>query len=312
MCLQPMVCIEHLGTITLTIFAIFTYNDLCCYKFTRNFIRHDFSRKKRAPKFTVEAVCQMKDCPSKLNIQQLANFQGYLDDQLTITFCGEIGHRQGDFQGYLDDQLTIFCGEIGHRQGDFQGYLDDQLTITFCGEIGHRQGDFQGYLDDQLTITFCGEIGHRQGDFQARRIIDAEKEEKYSTFVNCTKVFPGEKYTNDLGEISAEKFSALNRSGVWKAPSAMRNIASKANKFLFRIDQITHDVLNLQKENTLNSILQILKIKKHWFYSATCDVMRRYRYLFWTKPWLGYIISLFRKVLFILTPVALLLQISRG
>ena len=74
------------------------YNDLCCYKFTRNFIRHDFSRKKRTPKFTVEAICQMKDCTSKVTIQQLVNFQGDLDNQLTIIFCGEIRHRKGDFQ----------------------------------------------------------------------------------------------------------------------------------------------------------------------------------------------------------------------
>ena len=35
------------------------YNNMCLFCFTRNFMRREDSRKKRAPKFTVEAQCQM-------------------------------------------------------------------------------------------------------------------------------------------------------------------------------------------------------------------------------------------------------------
>ena len=46
---------------------------MCSFRFTRNFIRREDSREKRAPKFTVDFQCQMKDCPVKATIQQHVN-----------------------------------------------------------------------------------------------------------------------------------------------------------------------------------------------------------------------------------------------
>ena len=97
--------------------------------------------------------------------------------------------------------------------------------------------------------------------------------------------------------MSAEKFSALNRSGVGKTPSAMRNIASKARKSLFSIDQITHDVLNLQKEyidlDTANPEKNYGFIQQPAISYEGIDIS-----LFDE----GYIISLLQKVHYILTP----------
>ena len=74
------------------------YNNMCSFRFTRNFIRSEHSRKRRAPKFTVEAQCQMKDCPVKATIQQLVNRNNTFEDFLTIAFRGNIFHQPGDFQ----------------------------------------------------------------------------------------------------------------------------------------------------------------------------------------------------------------------
>ena len=64
----------------------------------RNYIKSDNSRKKRSPKFTIEASCQMKDCTSKVSVQQGVDAVGKPLDHLTFTFFGEIRHRKGDIQ----------------------------------------------------------------------------------------------------------------------------------------------------------------------------------------------------------------------
>ena len=74
------------------------YKNMCSFRFTRNFIRREDSRKKRAPKFTVEAQCQVKDCPVKATIQQFVNRNNTFEDFLTITFRGNVYHQPGDFQ----------------------------------------------------------------------------------------------------------------------------------------------------------------------------------------------------------------------
>ena len=73
---------------------------MCLFRFTRNFIRREDSRKftVEAPKFTVEAQCQMKDCPAKATIQQLVNHNDTFENFLTITFRGYVCHQPGDFQ----------------------------------------------------------------------------------------------------------------------------------------------------------------------------------------------------------------------
>ena len=62
------------------------------------------SRKRRAPKFTVEAQYQMKDCPVKATIQQLVNRNNTFEDFLTITFRGNIFINQVTFN--RDELLT--------------------------------------------------------------------------------------------------------------------------------------------------------------------------------------------------------------
>ena len=74
------------------------YNPFCFLKFTRNFIRPEDSRKQKAPKFTVEAACQMDGCPAKVTIQQLACGRNNFENIFTLTFQGNIKHKRGDLK----------------------------------------------------------------------------------------------------------------------------------------------------------------------------------------------------------------------
>ena len=70
------------------------YNPFSSLKFTRNFIRWEDSRKEKAPKFIVEAACQMDGCPAKITIQQLA-CRKYI---FNLTFQGNIKYKRGDLK----------------------------------------------------------------------------------------------------------------------------------------------------------------------------------------------------------------------
>ena len=61
------------------------YNPFCFLKFTRNFIRREDSRKQKAPKFNVEAACQMDGCPAKITMQQLACGKNNFENIFTLT-----------------------------------------------------------------------------------------------------------------------------------------------------------------------------------------------------------------------------------
>ena len=52
------------------------------FHFTRNFICREDSMKKRAPKFTVDFQCQMKECPVKATIQQHVNRNNTIEEFL--------------------------------------------------------------------------------------------------------------------------------------------------------------------------------------------------------------------------------------
>ena len=55
---------------------------MCSFRFTRNFICREDSRKKRAPKFTADFQCQMKDCLVKATIQQHVNRNNTIEEFL--------------------------------------------------------------------------------------------------------------------------------------------------------------------------------------------------------------------------------------
>ena len=74
------------------------YNNMNSFRFARNLIRRKDSRKKRAPISTVEAQCQMKNCPMKATLQQLFNCNNTFKGFLTISFHGDVCHQPGDFQ----------------------------------------------------------------------------------------------------------------------------------------------------------------------------------------------------------------------
>ena len=71
---------------------------MCSFRFTRNFIRREDSRKRGAPKFTVKDQRRMKNCPVKATIHQLVNCNNTFKYFLTITFRGDVCHQPGDFK----------------------------------------------------------------------------------------------------------------------------------------------------------------------------------------------------------------------
>ena len=74
------------------------YNPFCFLKFTRNFIRREDSKKRKAPKFNVEAACQMDGCPAKITIQQLACGKNNFENIFTLTLKGNIKHKRSDLK----------------------------------------------------------------------------------------------------------------------------------------------------------------------------------------------------------------------
>ena len=74
------------------------YNPFWSLTFTRSFIRREDSRKQKAPKFTVEAACQMDGCPAKVTIQQLACGKHNFENIFTLTFQGNIKHKRDDLK----------------------------------------------------------------------------------------------------------------------------------------------------------------------------------------------------------------------
>ena len=78
---------------------------MCSFRFTRNFIRREDSREKRAPKFTVDFQCQMKDCPVKATTSNMSTviipFYDISTIMLrisTIMFRGDFCHQSSGFQ----------------------------------------------------------------------------------------------------------------------------------------------------------------------------------------------------------------------
>ena len=61
-------------------------------------IRREDSRKQKAPKFTLEAACQMDGCPAKVTTQQLACCNNNFENIFTLIFQGNIKHRKGDLK----------------------------------------------------------------------------------------------------------------------------------------------------------------------------------------------------------------------
>ena len=130
------------------------YNNMCSFRFTRNFIRREDSRKRRAPKFTVEAQCQMKDCPVKATIQQLVNRNNTFEDFLTITFRGNIFHQPGDFQS-----RRIIDEEKKDLYKAFQKNLNLKPSNVYKDKLGEMH-------DDQYTYFNRTGTGNNVSTFQ--------------------------------------------------------------------------------------------------------------------------------------------------
>ena len=134
--------------------SIFKKYNMCSFRFTRNFIRREDCRKRRAPKFTVKAHCQMKDCPVKATIQQLVNRNNTFEDFLTITFRGNIFHQPGDFQW-----RRIIDKEKKDLYKAFQKNLNLKPSNVYKDKLGERH-------DDQYTYFNRTETGNNVSTFQ--------------------------------------------------------------------------------------------------------------------------------------------------
>ena len=107
------------------------YNPFCFLKFTRNFIRPEDSRKQKAPKFTVEAACQMDGCPAKVTIQELACGKKNFQNIFTLNFQGNIKHKRGDLKArrLIDAKKTGIYSK-------FQNNLNLKPSNLFKGKLG--------------------------------------------------------------------------------------------------------------------------------------------------------------------------------
>ena len=71
------------------------FKQLCCFKFTYNYMRKEKTRKWRFPRFTVKAKCMMEGCPVAAKIQQFYFDKYTLKNKLTISFEGDVDLKVG-------------------------------------------------------------------------------------------------------------------------------------------------------------------------------------------------------------------------
>ena len=71
------------------------FNQLCCFKFTYNYLKKVKTRKWRLSRFTVNAKCMMDHCPVEAKIQQFYLDKSTLENKLTIYFGGDVYNKVG-------------------------------------------------------------------------------------------------------------------------------------------------------------------------------------------------------------------------
>ena len=74
------------------------FNQLCCFKFTYNYVRKEKTRKWRLPRFTVKAKYMMENCPVVGKIQQFYFDTYTLKNKLTISFESDVDLKVGDLK----------------------------------------------------------------------------------------------------------------------------------------------------------------------------------------------------------------------
>ena len=116
------------------------YNPFCSLKFTRIFIRQEDSRKKKEPKFTIKAACQMNGCPVKVTTQQLACGRNNFENIFTLTFQGNIKHKRGDLKAkrLIDAKKTGIYSK-------FQNNLNIKPSNLFKEKLGLLDQDQYGF-----------------------------------------------------------------------------------------------------------------------------------------------------------------------
>ena len=77
------------------------FNQLCCFKFTYNYVKKEKTRKWRLPRFTVKAKCIMDDCSVEAKIQQFYLDMSTLENKLTIYLEGEVYHKVGNLKSRI-------------------------------------------------------------------------------------------------------------------------------------------------------------------------------------------------------------------